>query len=276
MLEFADTAHDLPYEDTTALLQAEIERLEAELAARDAALAAPAEACDVQTARRIAELTAEVALRDETIAQLWDHLREREEAEAQARADWDEVHQLVEDLEARIGVATSPTDEERARWESERRAWEDRRAHLEAEASELRSRLSQAARTAASGPIDEEHSARLADLEAANRQLREACRRLPELEAAATEVEILREQMKTAAVTNDPCQSWSRPAVSGSSVVWPVGTGQSRLSAADLSPDERIRALRQHLREVHERELEERKNGQLKTRLSRIWKTLGR
>lgn len=265
---------DPPYEDTTALYQAEIERLEAELAARDAAAATQGPGADHESARRVHELTIELAIRDETIAQLWDHLREREEAEAAAEADWDDVQRLIEELEGRLGASgSSSPDGDRARWVEERRAWDDQRAYLESEIAELRARLRHSVQAARAG--DSNTTSRITELEAENQRLHEACRRLPQLEATAKEVEDLRRRVPAAETAGmDLSQSWSRrngnAATSGSR----SSKSASRLSAADLTPDERIRALRQHLREVHEREQEERKNGQLKARLVRLWKSM--
>jgi predicted nucleic acid-binding Zn-ribbon protein len=275
MPNLAEEPNDLEYADTTLLLQAEIERLEAELAARDEALANAASAAPVHDDRRVRDLTSELALRDETIAQLWDHLRQREEAEAATQADWDDVQRLIEDLEARLsGGSPASPQEDRVRWEADRRAWDDQRAYLETEIDELRSRLSRAAREARSGEATT--PARLVELEEENQRLRDQCRRLPQLEAVAAEVEDLRGRVKAAeAPTYSVTQSWPRQALAGSAPTGAASSLKPRLSAADLTPDERIRALRQHLREVHEKEQEERKSGQLKTRLGRLWRSIG-
>lgn len=269
-----------PYEDTVALLQAEIERLEAEVRARDEAMARehgpPATAHE--TERRLAELTAELALRDETINALWEHLQRHEEAEEVARAEWSQVQELVEDLENRLAEGGPGTDG--AAWRAERdradnlqrelddncRQWETQRRSLEAEIQRLRHRDAEAVSTSML-------SDQAAVLEAENGRLRAACERLPTLEAAAFELGKLREQIHSTEVhydTGGKATGWG-----SSPSERPDQPRPAPISAADLTPDERIRALRQHLREVHEQEQEERKRSQLTARLGRIWKALG-
>src|SRR5438270_8043476 len=98
-----ETADVDPTQDTIDLLHEEIARLEAELLARDdAALhAVDAEPAggdgdeDGALRRRVEELTAELATRDETVALLLDQARLFEEAAWAQRAEWDQLHQWV-------------------------------------------------------------------------------------------------------------------------------------------------------------------------------------
>src|SRR5258708_39652683 len=97
------------YQDTLALLQEEIASLEEEVRLRDQALAQREEqskeasqSCSEASASQIADLTAELARREEIITLLFDELRIVEEAEAAGKAEWEQLDQWVEKVEQRV------------------------------------------------------------------------------------------------------------------------------------------------------------------------------
>src|SRR4051794_13100969 len=191
---------DGDYLDTVALLQEEIARLEGELRLRDEATADstattpgnPPGAGEAE--RRLAELTAEIAHRDETIHLLWEQILRFEEAEAASRAEWDQLHQWLQEVEQRIEGQDQPGRDLQAELdaarrepliqqqqaEADRRAWEVQRRSLEAELESLRARLAESALAASP---DAERTA----LEEENRRLREANLRIAGLESDAAE-----------------------------------------------------------------------------------------
>lgn len=310
------------YQDTIALLQDEIGRLEEELRLRDeasadlaaqipaaepAAVAAPAEVS--RDAERIAELTAEMARRDETIALLLEELRLVEQAEAAGRAEWEQLNQWVEQVEQRVEsraeqdtqlegqLAAERRQSETARqaFETDRRTWESQRRRLEEEVQQLRSKLSNVAMHS-----DSNADLALAALEAENRRLRKTCDQLSRAAAAASEVESLREQntktqaeldkahAQLRAVEDDVARERKeheaalaalRRELTREPLQRREGQGEPAKPAhQDLSlvtAEERMLAFRQHLQEVHQRELEERSQNRLSARLSRLWHRTG-
>jgi hypothetical protein len=309
-----DASADLdPAQETIALLQEEVARLEAELCAREEALfaAAPAPEADGHEAalgRRVAELTAELAARDETVNLLLEQTQLFEEAALAARAEWEQLNQWVEEVERRVDGRDVSADQlrddleaERARVESlrrqaesDRRAWETRRAGLEHEAEHLRGLLS---RGAAGSPGDAAAASLLA-VEEENRRLRAACAELQKAATSAGDAADLRRSLAAAeadmAHARDAIRAldderrrerneWeaemtalrsrqARESLQGAAGPVPDAgaAGQPVLDA-----DERIRAFRQHLRELHEREAEERAKLTFSARLSRLWRRTG-
>jgi hypothetical protein len=263
------------FEDTVTLLQAEIDRLQAELLARDEIVMTTREArqseADSQSDwnRRLEELHAEIALRDETIEMLWEHLRTVEETQIARQTEWDQAQRMIEGLEQRLLEGALPpmelgqvAAEQRERADSlalelERlkTEWSARRQQLEGEIARLSSLVDKTSATEAPGVADSVSPGSEPRL--------------------AAEIEVLQARLKEAERERDEAlarleQDPSRSATEGVTV-----TGSFTIRAADLSPDERIRALRQHLQEVHEREKKEQANGQMIARLSRLWKVLG-
>lgn len=248
------------YEDPVALLQAEIERLEAELRAREEIAADPVDrGPDEHSVREIGRLQDELALRDETIAELWDHLRHLEEQEAASRVEWEQVQAMIDDLEARLAGQswTIPIESTRGDDHADRHAWAIERGRLTAEIDRLRADLDRAGNSPVAAEPDDQTAGLLDEVA----RLRAELQRSSGLE---TEVEMLRARLRVADENRPP----DAPAVSEPSARHQPYDG--------LSPDERIRALRLHLREVHDKEVEERKSAQLASRLSRLWHSLGR
>jgi chromosome segregation ATPase len=277
-----DGATDGAFVDTIALLQEEVARLEAELRLRDEqpvldlpeVLKAPGAS---EAERRVEELAALLDERDEAISLLWEQLSTIEEAQAARSAEWDQLHHWVEELEARFGDGADPTEFSgesrreaealRDQLEIQRRGWEAQRSGLEQEIAELRARLNAAASATASDDPT------LAMLEQENRRLRDECRRLSEPRDDATEVEALklaldRANARLQAVEND----LNNQRLRHEEELTQLRTNQARsaLSSADLTPNERVKALREHLQELHAKEEVERKERQLSARISRL------
>jgi hypothetical protein len=303
-------AYDDAASETIALLQGEVERLEAEIRACNEALRAglaeqPAgrdgdgeEAGPLR--RKVEELSAELAGRDETIAVLLEQTSRFEEAAVASRAEWDQLARWVEEVEQRVeGQGERDVrlgddlDAERRRsaelsdrLEAERRSWDARRRALEGEADDLRRRLA-AGQGGGSGQVEA--------LEQENRRLRAECAARSEAAALAVEVGPLRERLAAAMAEveglraelvcerddRDREQKEHEAAVSSvrSRLMHEFADRQpdTRRPAndPDLEPDERIRAFRQHLCELHRREQEERSARSLSSRLSRLWRHTG-
>ena len=301
-------------DDTIALLQDEIGRLEEELrlqgrgalhAARTSA-EPPDRADDEARVRRFSDLTAAISLRDESITLLLEQVRLFEEAESTARAEqvgeqlnrWvQEVERRVEnrDTEGRDLLLEMETERNRAEAlrmasERERGIWETQRQALEEDIARLRTQLTSLARRPETGP-DAAPDAALVALEHENRRLRETCQSLVRTSAEASEAGRLRHQLGAVEAQLDAVRrelrqalddrererieheaalaaSRSRAARESLKSVEATATDESK---SPLAADERIRALRQHLCEIHEREEADRLKNRLAARLSRLW-----
>ncbi|WP_169977379.1 hypothetical protein [Tautonia rosea] len=277
------------YLDTIALLQEEIERLEAELHAAIDASANPEPKLsnppiDAETSLRLEEMTQLLEERDETIALLWEHLTAVEESQAARSAEWDQLHHWVEELEHRLVESDHLLSEPgsngqtagffQEELEAQRQAWDRERHQLEAELARVRLRLE----TEQNAPGD----TALNDLQQENHQLRDECRRLSvfedeaerlndrvtllqaQLDSTREELQISRHEMQTERLRHQAELAELRSS-----------RGGPRISASDLSPSERVRALREHLSEVHAKEEEERKERQLSNRIARLLGRVG-
>jgi uncharacterized coiled-coil protein SlyX len=286
-----DTSEDV-YLDTVSLLQEEIARLEAELQQREDC---PRE-IEPETNRRqeqyaearILQLTAALAERDESIRLLWDQVTGLQEIEAARTAEWEQLNQWVEELEKRADaqaksgppphVAEQEVEALRDQLESQRRTWEGQRGRFLDEIAELRAHL------------DETGGAHGDDATATLRQenlvLREQCRRFAQFEEDAAEAATLRDQihdlrdefhqlrqalesaqdeLEQQRIEHEAEKAALRTKLTSERVA-----GGSQNGA--LSTDERVRALRDHLREMHEREEQEQKESQLSHRIARLWR----
>ncbi len=305
-------ADETYYQETIALLQEEVARLEAETLARDDRDAAPpgdepaADGRAVEEAsRRIDALAAELAARDETIALLLEQARLAEEAEEAGRAEWEQLHRWVEEVERRVEGFGGHGDDlrrdleaERRRGDdlardavAERRSWDARREALEREVGELRAALAEAARDP-----DAARSAAIEAIEGEDRRLRDA-RARADADASAVEVEALRDRLRDALDERDAAARDLRRALDdlqrgrneheaevailkAQMARESLRRQEDQLKAAVSSPaangapsvDERIRALRLHLQEIHDREEQERAGKTLSARLSRLWR----
>ncbi len=292
----SDTGHG--FEETISLLQEEVARLEEELLLRDQeAHASTGPRLDREpgpreevAGRKVIELTAELSERDQMIAALWDQIARLEEAEAAGRAEWEQLHRWVEEIEHRVETTSGldmrseldlerdRADQTRRELEAERRRWEAQRRGLEAEVAGLRTRLQSSgpARTG-DGLTDPRLLARLAASEAAaasvealTEQLHQAQASLEgthtELEQTRAEVRRLQDELERVRREHEVELAAARS-----------GSAREALRPADreLSPDDRVRALRQHLLEIHDREQETRQDQHLTGRLSRLWRKTG-
>jgi chromosome segregation ATPase len=304
--------------ETIALLQDEITRLEAELSARDAAASPPvgeSEPASVpedwaELRRRVDDLAAELAVRDETIALLMDQARLFEEAEAAKQAEWEQLEQWVQEVERRVEdrdeqgrdlaheleTERRKVEAQRRTAETQQRAGEAQRQALERDIEQLRGTLARVARQ--HHAVD---AAALEALEQDNRRLRDAVVELSATAAVAAEAEALRAQLQAARTELDQVrreldqvrddhqrecnereaalaaersqlarEMLQRHEDQVNALAPPAGAVD-----AGLSVDERIRALRQHLREIHDQEEQERQQRRLSTRLSRLWRKTG-
>jgi chromosome segregation ATPase len=298
-------------EDTVSLLLDEIARLEAELRARDETdrFEPPAEpiAChgpaDDELARQIELLTNELAGRDETIVVLLEQSELFEQAAAAQRAEWEQLHQWVQDVEQRVdskdsreAQLESELQAERRRYEAqaqsidvERKTAESRRQLLEREIQELRGRLSNRSSDLPGDQLADE-------LERENRSLREFCARYEaaagavgplrqRLESTLVELDEVRTQLKQ--VEDDRQRERNEAEAELSAMRTRLASESSQRKAEEEQPavdqrqssaieaDERIRAFREHLRELHKNEAEERAGRSLASRLSRLWRSTG-
>ncbi|MFO0907589.1 MAG: hypothetical protein U0794_04375 [Isosphaeraceae bacterium] len=299
-----DSFDDDATRETVSLLLDEVARLEAELRARDEAGDAPpswdiaSPPIDEGMTRRIDELTAELAVRDETIGILLEQTQAFEEAADAQRAEWEQLSRWVEEVEQRVSERVAePSEiegqveverrqaiEDQRRFEADRRAWEVQRRQLEAECTSLRNRAQ---------PVSHPD---LEALEAENRELRAACIELEQQAIAPGELELLRQRQEELLRENDILKAElrrerderARERNESEAALAALRSERARAALAEpaaprmpqpetrdgsLEADERIRAFRQHLRELHEREAAERATRGIASRLSRLWRS---
>jgi hypothetical protein len=305
-------------QETVALLEEEIARLEYELRMRDEAAASERHACggqrqqpaeDHEAQERMAQLGGELAAREETIALLLEQIRLADEAEAASHAEWEQLHHWVEEVERRIAGQGQPESEIREDLAAERRnsdllrqaaekdqrTWESQRQALVAEVERLRSRF-----TAVAGESDTTVAA-VQVLEQENQQLRAAYDELArnmvassEVEALAAELKRVRQQHAALAQTLDRERDEHQRQRNESEANLNAMRSQlardslrrkeeqirstgvvSATAEPALDPDMRIRALREHLKEIHQDETEQRMQRSLVARLSRLWNHTG-
>jgi hypothetical protein len=244
---------------------------------------------------------------------LLEQTRLFEEAASAQRAEWEQLNDWVAEVERRVeGRDTdgprllAELEDERRRAEglrltaeSDRREWEAQRAGLQHESRLLRDQLARQEqgvdvrddsafaelaaengtlrtecenyRKAAveSADIGRRLASALVELEQARRDLRhqEDDRRREQIEHEAEVValrsELARESLLRQVNPADPAQATPEP----------VAPRVASTSATEA--DERIRAFRQHLKQLHEDEAAQRANRSLASRLSRIWRNTG-
>ena len=301
-------------QETIALLEEEIARLEGELRMHDLVRAADAqdqvasrdqEVHDGRAEERIVQLGVEVAAREETIALLLDQIRLADEAEAASRAEWEQLHLWVQEVERRVAESAEPgtdlrdeiaaerrnTDLMRQAAEKEQRSWDVQRQALVAEVERLRARFSEVA-----GGSDATVAA-VQVLEHENLQLRAAHDALTQSMVPAHEMDTIVQELETTRTQHTAlAKELQKQRDDGqrerneheanlnalrtelardtlrrkeehirSTAVVPA-TKDSQLEA-----DMRIRAFREHLKEIHQDESEQRMRRGLAARLSRLW-----
>lgn len=254
--------------------------------------------------KEIDRLAGELAAREETIGLLLEQLRLVEEAEAASKAEWEqlarwltEVEERVErqdrsdpgQVDERLETLRRDAEQARARHEQDRGAWAADRRKLEEQVARLEAAVATPAATGNSAG-----TAALAAVEAENRRLRERCL---ELETSSeAELASVREELARRTAERDEARG-ERQAVQDErhrerreyeSAVAALRSQMSRAALATPEPsgtdgpapdgnpaleaDMRIRAFRQHLKEIHCHEAEVRNSQRLGTRLSRLWR----
>ena len=106
-------------------------------------------------------------------------------------------------------------------------------------------------------------------LTAANAALEQARADLRKLEDERQREKIEHEAELTASRSQSARESIQRQGPT------PLGAGPAAVKPAGLEADERIRAFRQHLKELHDHEAEQRADRTLSARLSRLWRHTG-
>jgi hypothetical protein len=306
--------------DTIALLQEEIARLEDELRARVEAAEEAADRHDSRSERRppprdeaaerrVAELSGELAGRDETIALLLEQMRLAEETEAASRAEWDQLNLWVQEVERRVAERGETGADLRGELEAERRTSEALRQSIEkeqrssevrrnalvAEVERLRAKFTQVA-----GESDATIAAVQA-LEHENQQFRDAYHELArnavpahEVDAIVNELQAVRKERDAHAQQlqrmsddrqrerneHEAALNASRSQLARESLrrqEEQVKAAASLNGPADplLDADQRIRAFREHLKDIHKDETEQRMKRGLAARLSRLWHHTG-
>jgi hypothetical protein len=296
--EIARLEDELRMRDEAAAAERHASRSEPRPKARDAA-----------GEERIARLTDDLAGRDETIALLLEQMRLAEENEAASRAEWDQLNLWVQEVERRVAGRGEPdlrgeleaerrgAEALRQAAEKEQRSWEVQRQSLVAEVERLRSKFTQVA-----GESDASVAAVQA-LEHENQQLREAYHDLArnvvpahELDAIVTELQAVRkerdaigqelqrigddrqrERNEHEAALNALRSQLARESLRRQEEHVKTAAALTPAPSADplLGADERIRAFREHLKEIHRDETEQRMKRGLAARLSRLWNHTG-
>ena len=290
-------------------------RLRDEALAETARASAPADVSSDESrelVNRIEDMKCELSSRDESIALLLEQIRLFEEAESASRAEWEQLSSWVTEVERRVERRDTASQDvqleleternqataQRLAFEKDRRGWEAQRTVLEEENERLRGKIAELANHTEATP-----DAAYAALESENRRLRDTCHTLVRASAEAADASRLRTQVQAAQQQIDELRKElaqlsddrarermeaeaAMAALRNQAVVATLKTADEPLKApilhpathgdnAHLSVDERIRALRQHLVEIHERERAERNRKSLGARLSRLWRTTG-
>ncbi|GAC1450744.1 MAG: hypothetical protein NVSMB9_35390 [Isosphaeraceae bacterium] len=259
--------------------------------------------------QRMKELVGELATSQETVSLLIEQTRLYEEAAKAQQAEWEQLDQWVGEVERRVtsrdakdAQLASELNAERRRSEAllqsavaEKAEWDAQSRGFEREAQQLRDAL-----VRKSEGSSETQKASIALLEE-NRRLQTMCARL---QLATVETEDLRSRLarveqdlthakntlEQAHDERERTRNEHEAELAGlrstiatlslkgeeSSVTLKSSTSvHESTERTTLDADERIRAFRQHLKELHEREAERRANRSLSSRLSRLWNHTG-
>lgn len=251
----------------------------------------------------------DLAARDETINFLLEQLRLIEDAESASRAEWEQLARWVSEVEERVEgqdlTRISQDEEERAelrrqaleargQLDLERKTWAAERRRLEEEAGRLQSLL---ARAAAADCADTPGAAvALEAMESENHRLRDSYLRLEQTSRAETDAveakaeagqtqltalrkefelvkdEFIRERREHETAMASHRASLSRASLAASeATLVALSPREEEHHQEPLDADMRIRAFRQHLKEIHHHEAETRNQKRLSARLSRLW-----
>lgn len=284
-----------PQEEMILLLQAEVEQLQLDLAERDARLSeamAWGNECSTagnldagksseaeELALRLDELLDELQCCDEQVKVLEEQRRLMEEACEAEREERRQLEAWVNQIELRVAQRDQEKNAEN----------ENLRRRLE-EATEARSRLEEQIKEASSQTkADRAHTRLLQTLRDENAQLR---RRLEETGTARLQLENrLREVERQAAPENGAAnvdnvlreerirmaQERAELARQRTKLLDLQSELEQRSARNEKSlndSDTRLRAFRDHLREIHEDEQRTRKENSLVSRISRLWNRL--
>jgi chromosome segregation ATPase len=250
------------YLEAIALLEGEVARLEQELrlnaswpsetashTVAEAGLGTEPAAAQREAAEALAEaekLRAELARRDETIGLLMDHFHVVEETQAASRAEWEQLAGWVVELEQRVegqdGAAAERLQEENHRL---RAAWQELQERSDA------------------GGAADRSSARLAEIMNERDALRGQIGRISD--------EMRRERLEHEAALAELQARLAHASLARSEEAKPATRSPADAPSPERDAELRVRALRQHLLEIHHREEEERSQKRLVARLSRLW-----
>jgi len=271
----------------------EVERSKAELASRD------------ETIRLLLDELSRVEEAQAATQAEWEHLAGWV-AELERRVegqDEDALHQL----ENRLVVQQQKAESLQVKSESDRRAWEAQRQIYQSEIARLQAALDQ---VATSPEAVGTHDGRVTEapgldskgveaLQAENLRLRAAWQELVERTAAAAgsesldaklaealnernqfrrRLEQIQDEMKRERLEYKATVAELQARLSQASLTQPQGPPSEKRPegiSSELDIELRVRALRQHLVEVDQREKEERRQKHLINRLSRLWSRTG-
>ena len=220
--------------------------------------------------QRMQELIDEANRSDERVALLEEMLLAAEDANRSEREERSQLEAWVRDIEKKVG----DREEEHAA------ELEALKARLQ-EAAEQQQRLQKQLRKAASGvagDANEQYDQILESLQQKNRDLEEGLaearkqslaleKRLESAQGGADE--LLRAERAKLAKEQ---AAVSRLRYELSSKLTQIEQMPPSENRADQETGQRIRALREHLREIHEQEKDEVKESTLATRLAKLWK----
>ncbi len=265
----------------------------------------PARATTLRRKQRIAQLDKELATREETIALLLELARLADEAEAANRAEWEQLQNWVQEVERRVAEQSEPDAELRGELaaerrnsdllrqsaEKEQRSGEVQRQALVAEVERLRARFTEVA-----GESDTSVAAVRA-LANENQELRDAYDALARDSVAASEMDACvadlqmvrkqhdalahelkklqddrqRERIEHEANLNALRSQFARDSLRRQEEQVKSSGAVPASKESLLEADMRIRAFREHLKEIHHDETEQRMRRSLAARLSRLW-----
>jgi predicted RNase H-like nuclease (RuvC/YqgF family) len=277
-------------EETVALLRAEIEDLQAALAQRDEqieSLAAESDSAqlaiddpldDGQTdalLARLQDLLNEAECHDERVACLEDLLQAAEEANQAEQEERAQLEAWVGDIERRIG-------EREAEWNAEMEALRRQAQQAFDERDRVQHQLKHVATEGSAPAAYEETLERLQqqnkslqdELEAARKENVNLTQRIERSENQQEEV--LREER--AAIAQERAEISRLKFELQRKMTEPESLPQPKDHHPDREFSDRLRTLREHLREIHEEEKHEREqqrnDSALSSRIARLWKRL--
>jgi chromosome segregation ATPase len=284
-------AHDPFAQETIEILRAEVEGLQSELRQRDGLLAEQREASDVhfsagepdasteELVRRLEELLDELQHSDERIAALEDFLRAADEANAAEREEREQLEAWVSDIERRIS-------QREAEWQAEADAQRQRVADVTAERERLEQQL---VLVSSAAGADDSRQLELDRLRARNKELQEKLaareteagqlkqqvqdlqhRASPEAQRVEMEDGMREERVRLAQQRAELARQRAEIAAARADLQQPPGKSPT----GEPNVEDRMRALRDHLREIHDQEQEEQAQRGLSARIARLWKRL--